>query len=144
MTALRRTILVLSQALLCSSWGCDSSEAPPPSAPPAAPPAASPAAPPKPEPIDLDDAEAKIIVDADKCDSGDAAACHRVGLAFRDGRGIERDLAKAREVFAQACEMGSQPACESSRTLDPSPPSPSPPGAGRRPAGPAAPGRRAP
>ncbi|MDD5308351.1 MAG: SEL1-like repeat protein [Deltaproteobacteria bacterium] len=137
MIAPRRTIPALVLTLFASPWSCDSGEPSPVQATPPSPPPTS-------APIDLDESEAKVIVDAQKCDAKDAAACHRVGVAFRDGRGIDRDLAKARELFAQACEMGDQPACESARSLDPSPPRALPEGGSRPPGGPAAPGRRAP
>lgn len=68
-----------------------------------------------PREVELDESEVEVIRNAQACDTGDAAACYRVGMAFYEGRGIDQDRAKARELFEQACAAGEKEACDAAR-----------------------------
>jgi len=46
------------------------------------------------------------------CGQQQGAACHRLGLVYRDGRGRAVDEGRAAELFAQGCAYGSHAACD--------------------------------
>jgi TPR repeat protein len=45
------------------------------------------------------------------CDGGDLAACANLGVCYRDGTGMPKDLARASALFKQACDGGDLAAC---------------------------------
>jgi TPR repeat protein len=45
------------------------------------------------------------------CDAADAHSCQMLGDAFHTGAGVSRDLARAHELYARACEAGNATAC---------------------------------
>lgn len=47
------------------------------------------------------------------CDSSDPESCYLLASAHRDGRGVTRDDALARELFARSCELGWAAGCSS-------------------------------
>ena len=47
------------------------------------------------------------------CDARDPEACYLLASAHRAGRGVARDEARARELFAQSCDLGWAAGCSS-------------------------------
>jgi TPR repeat protein len=45
------------------------------------------------------------------CLSGDARSCSVLGVMYEEGRGVRRDAARARALYAHACSAGNAPAC---------------------------------
>jgi len=45
------------------------------------------------------------------CGQGDKGACTLLGLLYRDGRGVTRDMAKATQLLDKACSEGGATAC---------------------------------
>jgi uncharacterized protein len=45
------------------------------------------------------------------CDGGVAGSCANLGLMLKQGEGGAKDLAKAKEKFAKACQLGLKEAC---------------------------------
>jgi len=41
----------------------------------------------------------------------DEQACHRLGLLAAEGRGVPRDVVRARVLFKKACDSSYKPAC---------------------------------
>jgi uncharacterized protein len=46
------------------------------------------------------------------CRGGDAVGCYALGLAARDGKGVEKDEKRASELIGRACKRGFKKACE--------------------------------
>lgn len=46
-----------------------------------------------------------------KCDAGQASACFSLGEMYEDGKGVEKDLAKAVNLFGRACDGSVAEAC---------------------------------
>jgi TPR repeat protein len=53
-----------------------------------------------------------IALYASACDLGSGRSCHRAGELIRDGRGVEVDEHRARQLFERGCERGSPAACD--------------------------------
>lgn len=53
----------------------------------------------------------------DMADKGDAYGLLRMGECYRDGDGVEKDLAKAKEYFTKAADAGSPTAAEALKKL---------------------------
>lgn len=51
------------------------------------------------------------------CDAGDDLACRFLGDAFHEGLGVSRDVGKAFELYARACEAGNGAACANEGVL---------------------------
>ena len=45
------------------------------------------------------------------CDSGNMLGCSNLGSMYADGKGVEKDLGKAAELFKKACNGGEMLAC---------------------------------
>lgn len=52
-------------------------------------------------------------------DKGDAYGLMRMGERYRDGEGVEKDLAKAKEYFQKAANAGSETAAKELSKLNP-------------------------
>lgn len=46
-----------------------------------------------------------------RCFSGDVPACTQLGDMFASGRGVERDLGRAAEMYSRACDGGAADVC---------------------------------
>ena len=55
----------------------------------------------------------------DSADKGDAYGLLRMGERYRDGDGVDKDLAKAKEYFKKAVAAGSPTAAEELSKLNP-------------------------
>jgi TPR repeat protein len=53
----------------------------------------------------------------ERCDRGDAEACHRLGGLYNSGRGVGVDPLRAAGLYQRACESGIAEACVSLGTL---------------------------
>jgi hypothetical protein len=53
------------------------------------------------------------------CHDGHLAACTRLGVWYRDGTGMPKDLARAATLFKQACDGGDLPGCANLRAASP-------------------------
>lgn len=51
------------------------------------------------------------------CNYGDANSCLSLGNLFLDGRGVEKDAHKAKELFTLACRSGLKPACHNAQLM---------------------------
>jgi TPR repeat protein len=47
------------------------------------------------------------------CDLDDTASCHDLGYLYMDGKGVEKDVQTARDLFARTCEQGLPRGCGS-------------------------------
>lgn len=47
------------------------------------------------------------------CGLNNGRGCNNLGVLYRDGQGVEKDLAKAAYFYSKACKLGEQLACES-------------------------------
>jgi TPR repeat protein len=45
------------------------------------------------------------------CEEGSAVACDELGVRYEQGRGVDKDDARAASLFAKACEMGHAEGC---------------------------------
>lgn len=52
-----------------------------------------------------------------RCSTGHAQSCSSLGTMYRHGAGVGQDLAKARELFQTACDLGSQNDCRTVQNL---------------------------
>lgn len=57
------------------------------------------------------------LVDAQACDRGDASGCASLGVAFRDGDGVEQDFDRANTLLARACDDGARDACSATEVM---------------------------
>lgn len=55
--------------------------------------------------------ETKVETLDKACTEGSAHACYRLGRMYRNGKGVERDIARARAYFEKACEDRYENAC---------------------------------
>jgi hypothetical protein len=46
------------------------------------------------------------------CKEGSARACEGLGLLYKQGKGVKKDKAKAKQLFEKACNAGHAPACK--------------------------------
>ena len=53
----------------------------------------------------------------DACDADDGEGCYVLALAYREGRGVARDPAMARELFSRSCELDWAQACAETARL---------------------------
>jgi len=51
------------------------------------------------------------------CDSGDAKACINLGEAYRKGKDVKRDYAKALSLYKKACDLGDGLGCNNSANV---------------------------
>lgn len=58
-------------------------------------------------------AAARAASPAERCDNGDARACANLGWAYAKGDGVEKDEARALELYEKACSGGNAWACAS-------------------------------
>jgi TPR repeat protein len=56
-------------------------------------------------------------LDAEDCNDGEAASCALLADAYRDGRGVEKDVKRAARFYAVGCEQGVESACEGLKRL---------------------------
>lgn len=56
-------------------------------------------------------------LDAEDCNDGEAASCALLADAYRDGRGVEKDVKRAARFYAVGCEEGVESACEGLKRL---------------------------
>lgn len=53
------------------------------------------------------------------CDRGEAASCYKLGMLFENGSmGVKRDKSIAKQLYAQACNMGYRDGCKQYRFLN--------------------------
>ena len=52
-----------------------------------------------------------------RCNGGDLETCKDLGIQFRDGKGVERDEARALELLLKACEGGLEDDCNLAASL---------------------------
>ena len=65
------------------------------------------------------EAQAKVLkYNEEKAASGDPFALKRLGEVYRDGDGVEKDLAKAKDYFAKAAAAGNQDAAKALAKLN--------------------------
>ncbi|WQV82182.1 sel1 repeat family protein [Helicobacter pylori] len=46
------------------------------------------------------------------CGLNNGRGCNNLGVLYRDGQGIEKNLTKAAYFYSKACKLGDQEACE--------------------------------
>ncbi|WP_139549418.1 tetratricopeptide repeat protein [Helicobacter pylori] len=46
------------------------------------------------------------------CDLKYGRGCNNLGVLYRDGQGVEKNLTKAAQYVSKACKLGDQEACE--------------------------------
>ncbi|GAA8805581.1 hypothetical protein VN1316_04980 [Helicobacter pylori] len=46
------------------------------------------------------------------CDLNNGGGCNGLGVLYKDGQGVEKDLIKAAYFYSKACKLGNQKACE--------------------------------
>lgn len=46
------------------------------------------------------------------CDLKYGRGCNNLGVLYRDGQGVEKNLTKADQYISKACKLGDQEACE--------------------------------
>ncbi|WQS73491.1 sel1 repeat family protein [Helicobacter pylori] len=46
------------------------------------------------------------------CDLNNGRGCNNLGVLYRDGQGVEKNLTKADQYISKACKLGDQEACE--------------------------------
>jgi TPR repeat protein len=65
---------------------------------------------------EADAKQAKADFDADNqaCTAGDGAKCVDLAKMYADGKGVDKDAGKAKDLLAKACGMKSKEACRSS------------------------------
>jgi len=51
------------------------------------------------------------IACANECDAGSADRCRRMAVSYEFGKGVERDLVRATELYEKSCAMGDSEAC---------------------------------
>jgi TPR repeat protein len=56
-------------------------------------------------------------LDAQGCNDGEPLACALLADAYRDGRGVEKDVKRAARFYALGCEEGVESACEGLKGL---------------------------
>ncbi|MGB0507348.1 MAG: tetratricopeptide repeat protein [Pikeienuella sp.] len=52
------------------------------------------------------------------CDGGNALGCANLGYMYDQALGVDRDLAKARALYTQACDMNESWACNRLAEMD--------------------------
>ena len=51
------------------------------------------------------------------CGRDQPTACDRFGNLYEQGRGVQGDLERARELYRRACSLGDAPGCEDADRL---------------------------
>ncbi|RVY15589.1 sel1 repeat family protein [Helicobacter pylori] len=46
------------------------------------------------------------------CGLNNGRGCNNLGVLYRDGQGVEKNLTKAAQYISKACKLGDQKACE--------------------------------
>ncbi len=46
------------------------------------------------------------------CGLNNGRGCNNLGVLYRDGQGVEKNLTKADQYISKACKLGDQEACE--------------------------------
>ncbi len=46
------------------------------------------------------------------CGLNNGRGCNNLGVLYRDGQGVEKNLTKANQYISKACKLGDQEACE--------------------------------
>ncbi|GAA7104988.1 sel1 repeat family protein [Helicobacter pylori] len=46
------------------------------------------------------------------CDLNNGRGCNGLGVLYKDGQGVEKNLTKAAYFYSKACKLGNQKACE--------------------------------
>ncbi|GHR14607.1 hypothetical protein VN1248_01020 [Helicobacter pylori] len=46
------------------------------------------------------------------CDLNNGRGCNGLGVLYKDGQGVEKNLIKAAYFYSKACKLGNQKACE--------------------------------
>lgn len=62
--------------------------------------------------VSIDTAQLAFVVHVDGCNHGDPLGCFNAGVMLHEGVEVDRNLSTARELFDQACQDGSDLACE--------------------------------
>jgi TPR repeat protein len=50
------------------------------------------------------------------CDAGEPGGCLNLGMLYDNGDGVPHDVARARQLFARACQAHVEGACKELRT----------------------------
>jgi hypothetical protein len=56
-------------------------------------------------------------LDTEACNDGEPVSCTLLGDAYRDGRGVDKDVKRAARLYALGCEEGVELACEGLKRL---------------------------
>ncbi len=51
------------------------------------------------------------------CELNNGGGCGALGVLYRDGQGVEKDLTKATYFYSKACKLGYKKACEMLKEL---------------------------
>ncbi|MGL2774302.1 sel1 repeat family protein [Helicobacter pylori] len=51
------------------------------------------------------------------CDLNNGGGCNGLGVLYKDGQGVEKNLTKAAYFYIKACKLGDRKACEMLKLL---------------------------
>ena len=57
------------------------------------------------------DAKGAAVAFGQACDAGNARSCASLGLLVQDGRGVDKDIPKATDLYDKACRLGAGVGC---------------------------------
>ncbi|HKO50753.1 MAG TPA: tetratricopeptide repeat protein [Polyangiaceae bacterium] len=64
-------------------------------------------------------ARTAVKLNTAECDDGDPYNCSLLGDAYREGRGVQKDLNRAFQLYQSGCKNGMQAGCDGLRALTP-------------------------